>query len=265
MSPVDPALAPLLVLILTCDRSPPERLVSAHGQLTTPGRALDVRVINGHLAGDPVVDELHDPGSARWRTKRPMSRTEVAIYAGHRRAWQTLLDSDAPFALFLEDDFTVADAQRFVSVLRGAQSLLSDGRHVVKLFDFEKQRPTMAAMSRVIADVEIVRWQSPTAGMVAYLISREGARRFLRRKRIFRPVDEDLKYWWELGLDVWSVPGNPVVEASAQLGGSLVEADREQMRSRTFGRSLWGNLLTLDRKLRNSLHMASAKRRAAWR
>ena len=51
-------------------------------------------------------------------------------------------------------------------------------------------------------DVEIVNYVAPTAGMVAYLASREGAQRFLSRSQVFRRIDEDTKYYWELGLPV---------------------------------------------------------------
>ena len=64
-----------------------------------------------------------------------------------------------------------------------------------------------------------------------------------------------MKYFWELGLDIWSVPGNPVIEVSDRLGGSLVHTDRDQTKTRRLVRSIWGNLLTADRKIRTRLHL----------
>ena len=104
--------------------------------------------------------------------------------------------------------------------------------------------------------VPLVKWSAPTAGMVAYLISRAGARKLLARDRVYRQVDEDLKHYWELGLDIWSVPGNPVAEVSDKLGGSLIDDDRENLRNRVLARSLWGNVLTTERKIRTRLALA---------
>lgn len=260
MSTADSAGGAFPVFVLTCSKSPAERLLSARRQLDALSVPLDVRIVDGFLGDDPQIETFLDRRQARWRTKRQMSGAEVAIYGGHRKVWRQLIESTAEAALVLEDDFTITDEPVVIAAIMQARSLLSDGRHIVKLFDFEKRRETGVFERLRVGGVEIVRWQSPTAGAVAYLMSREAAVRLLSRERVFRPVDEDFKYWWEFGLGIWSVRGNPVVDGSRMLGGSLVEADRERMKSRSFARSLWGNLLTLDRKWRNSFHLARARR-----
>jgi GR25 family glycosyltransferase involved in LPS biosynthesis len=154
----------------------------------------------------------------------------------------------------LEDDFGFRDVGQVSRVLESWPAMLEQ-RDIVKLFDFEKRAVNRPMFSRRAGGVELVKWRSPTAGMVAYLISRQGAQKFLARDRIFRPVDEDVKYFWELGLNIWSVPGNPVIEVSEHLGGSLVNTDRDQTKTYRFVRSIWGNLLTADRKIRTRLHL----------
>ena len=47
---------------------------------------------------------------------------------------------------------------------------------------------------------EIVNYAAPTAGMVAYLVSREGAQRLLSRRHVFRQIDEDTKHFEAMAL-----------------------------------------------------------------
>lgn len=253
----------LPVFLVTCAKSPPDRLESAQRELSKLGLLEQLTVISGATAEDAEIDTLYDPKMNRKWLKRPLARAEVAIYASHRRAWQTLLDSGAGGALILEDDFLARDPHVFQNVLMHWPALLGDGRDIVKLFDFQKKRgPHVAEFSTELSGISLAKWRRPTAGMVAYLISKEGARKFLSRQRIFRQVDEDTKYYWELGLNIWSVPGCPIIDNSMNLGGSLVDQDRQAKRRRSLTRSLWGNFLSLDRKLRTRWHLALERRRS---
>lgn len=253
--------ASMIVQIITCRKSSDRRLAPALASLDVLDLACDVDVIDGYVAEDPVVDELYDPARNRRHAKRPISRTEVAVYASHRLAWQRLLDSGHAAALVLEDDFKLRDPDTVAKAVGNCGELLDQDRDIVKLFDFAKRSENRAAFSRRVAGIELIKWESPTAGMVGYLISRAGAEKFLSRKRVYRQVDEDTKYFWELGLEVWSVPGNPVVERSVDLGGSIVDAERDSMKTRSLGRSLWGNLITADRKIRTRYHLLRERMR----
>jgi glycosyl transferase family 25 len=238
------------VLVLTCSISPAERLAHALDQANTLFGAENVSVVNGMIASDPRVDQMFDPHRARLLAKRQITRSEIAAYGTHRLAWQHVLASSSVNALIFEDDFLVKNGAVVRQVFDSAEELLSEGRNIIKLFDFPRERTRNLAIRTTVAGVPLVRWQRPRAGMVGYLISRQGAERFLSRDRIFRPVDEDIKYYWETGLDVWSVTGNPVVEASHVLGGSLLEDARSSSKKRHAMRSLQGLLLNAHRNWR---------------
>lgn len=246
----------LLVLIVTCSKSPPERLVSVSKELAALNLSLKFEIVDGCIATDASVDEIYDPRRNNIRMKRPLSRIEIAVYASHRLAWQRLIDSDYAAALVFEDDFTIDDPDVVKSIILRWGDVLGEGRDIVKLFDFEKRKENRAVREAKAGDVNLVKWASPSAGMVSYVISRDGAQKFLSRQKVFRQVDEDIKYFWELGLNIWSVRQNPVSEISHKLGGSLVEFDRKKIRKRSLLRSFWGNLLAVDRKLRTRLYFA---------
>jgi GR25 family glycosyltransferase involved in LPS biosynthesis len=181
-----------------------------------------------------------------------MTAGEIAVYASHRRALRDFLDSGAEFGLILEDDFAFVDPLatpgRIAALL--AVPLRWD---IIKLYDYG---PGRGVVQRAAAgDISVVNYTAPTAGMVAYLATRRGAERLLSRPSLFRQIDEDTKYYWELAIRVYSASPNPVREISDQLGGSILAAEREALRGqRSLRRSLKGLFLTIDRKLRHRWH-----------
>ncbi|MBW3098360.1 glycosyltransferase family 25 protein [Pseudohoeflea coraliihabitans] len=251
---------PLVMQVITCRKSPERRRLSATAQLETLGLEMVTEVVDGLVDDDPVIDQLYDEVANRWRAKRPLSRSEISAYGSHRLAWQRLLANGHGAAFVVEDDFGLKDPEKVTAALSNWQALLGEGRDIVKLFDYEKRTKNRVAANRRVGELELVKWRSPTAGMVAYMVSRQGAEKLLARSKVFRQIDEDIKYFWELGLNVWSLPGNPVIEISDQLGGSLIESDRKRLKNRRLTRSIWGNLLTLDRKVRTRWHLARERK-----
>jgi glycosyl transferase family 25 len=246
---------PLLTLLVTCRISPSARIDSAQRNIAALKVPLEVEIIDGLIAEDTEVDTLYDERRNRFEMKRPLVRKEIAVYGSHRRAWERLLQSGKPAALILEDDFAIRDQATFLSVINNSANILGTNRDIVKLFDFEKKVAQLPFFQRKVDEVTLVKWSRPTAGMVAYLITREAAQKFLSRTQIWRQVDEDTKFFWELDLDIWSVPGCPVIDNSYVLGGSLIESERQRNRQRHLFRSLWGNILTVNRRLRTHYYL----------
>lgn len=202
--------------------------------------------VEGLTAHHLETTRLYDAELNRKRSKRPLAPAEVAAYASHRKALSQLLVSDAAVALVLEDDFCLTEP----AALQGRITTLLQSPvdwDILKLFDFS-QRPAVESVA--VGDMTIVSHGSPTAGMVGYLITRRGAERLLSRNMIYRQIDEDIKFFWELGLRVLSVHPNLVSEISNQLGGSLIERQRSELRfKRNWVVSLKGLGLTIARQL----------------
>ncbi|MBW3096004.1 glycosyltransferase family 25 protein [Pseudohoeflea coraliihabitans] len=248
-----------IVMVLTCAISPPQRLRSARSELAGAVPGVPVRVVDGLVEEDPAVDALFDAGRAQRLSKRPPTRREVAVYGTHRLAWQALLDSGRTTAIILEDDFKLVAPAALEALLAHLPGVLNSGLHMLKLFDYPRTRNGGWALERKFGDVSLVQWARPRAGMVGYLITAEGARRLLARERVFRVVDEDTKYFWELGLDIWSLRPLPVADGSDALGGSLLDAARNcTRRRRRLRRSLLGMVLTLHRRNRSRLAFLAA-------
>ncbi len=239
----------LETFVISVDPKDGPRRKSAQAQLD--GIGWRFRFVDGLASGSSEAMALYSPRLNRKHSKRPLTGGEVAAYASHRRALQMFLDSGASFGLILEDDFGLVAPATFA---RQVKAILKTpvAWDFIKLFDYQ---PGPIAQRRSAGDLDIVSYGEPGAGMVAYLASRAGAQKFLSRKAIFRQIDEDTKFYWELGIRVLSAVPNPVTEISDRMGGSLIEAERLRLRTaRTLRRSLKGLRIVIDRQLRHLWH-----------
>ncbi|MDX6807175.1 glycosyltransferase family 25 protein [Terrihabitans rhizophilus] len=229
--------------VITIDAADGPRRNSARAQLGALNWPL--RFVDGERAGHPDHASLYSERLNSWLLKRPLTSGEIAAYASHRRAMREFLASGAPLGLILEDDFGILEPAFFPEQIRTAIAAPLSW-DLLKLFDFSG-RP---ARERYHAgEFDIINPASPTAGMVAYLITRKGAERFLSRKQIFRQIDEDTKHYWELGLRIYSLDPNPIIERGDLAGGSHLEEGRRMARSqRSLRRSVKGNILAIYRK-----------------
>lgn len=141
--------------------------------------------------------------AARWYSDKlnrqqyykPLRNGEKGCYASHLEACQRLLASDAPALVVLEDDVRLTP--QFTAVVE-AIAALDEPWDMVKLLGREhekvrSQRPLVPGT----ALVDYLRVPSMTAG---HVISRAGAAKLLAHRQPFgRPVDVDLRFWWECG------------------------------------------------------------------
>lgn len=143
---------------------------------------------------------------------------------------------------------------------------------MLKLFDFPDSASNGAALHRDVAGETLLFPRYPKVGAVGYVLSARGAEKFLHRDRVFRPIDEDLRYYWELGLSVWTLARPLVRDGSATLGGSLLETERQAFRTARGVRGrLRFHLIGGHRRFRNLVAFAAAclglknvKLRGSW-
>lgn len=215
-----------LTLVVTVDAVSGPRRKSTSLQLDA--LAWPFQFVQGLTPQSPETIGLYDAQLNKRRCKRPLAQVEVAAYASHRKAMREFLETDQPVALILEDDFRLLDPAKFTTHMESLMAAPVEW-DILKLFDFQ-QRPVVDEVN--VGDVAIVSHGSPTTGMVGYLITRAGAEKMLGRTRVYRQIDEDIKYFWELKLRVLSVRPNLVTDISERLGGSLLEADRNEVKQK---------------------------------
>lgn len=238
-----------LTLVVSVDGKLGPRRNSARTQLARLGWPF--AFVDGLTPQCTETIAIYDARQNLRRSKRPLALTEIAAYASHRKAMRAFLDTDEPIALILEDDFHLIEPDlfrgRICAVLQAPVEW-----DILKLFDFRQRQ---AVEWFPAGDVKVVSHGSPAAGMVGYLITRRGAERMLDRPAIYRQIDEDIKFFWELELRVLSVEPNLIADNAHQLGGSLLEPERREIRrQRNWTISMKGLSLTCLRKLQYLLH-----------
>ena len=154
----------------------------------------------------------HDPDEAIVAKGRPMYPGELGCYSSHYAAWRTFLDSGAPQMLVLEDD-TIVDwgfLEKLVTL-----DLQAAGVAYLRLY---AKRP--CAFREVLRDAveqqrTLVEYLDRPLGTQGYVMTREGARRFLRHcRRVRRPLDDELDRSWEHGVACLGIFPFPVIEQS---------------------------------------------------
>ena len=216
------AMLPIFVINLDRDFARRERIVvllEAHGLKASFRKAVD-----GAELDQARIDEVYDGARNKSVFKRPLSRPEIGCYLSHFALWSEIADGDAPGAIVFEDD--IAATPGLKAVLQ-CISRIELGESVVKLY-----APNMG-LRRVRAQLPfahelVAPWVAP-ACTTGYVISRSAARKMVDQALPFaRPVDLDIKHWWEFGITVLAVSPSLVVPADRDDGS--IETGRRMTR-----------------------------------
>ena len=141
----------------------------------------------------------------------PLVAGEKGCYASHLQACQALLASPHPALVVLEDDVQLTPG--FVPALHALLPQLAQW-DLVKLIGRPREKLRhSSALTGATALVAYARVPSLTAG---HVLTRRGAQKLLASRVPFgRPVDLDLRHWWENGMQVRGL--HPAVIALAPL------------------------------------------------
>jgi glycosyl transferase family 25 len=142
-------------------------------------------------------DVLYSPALNARQFHKPLVNGEKGCYASHIALWRWLLASAHPAVVVLEDDVRLKD--EFATVCAAIAALPEDWDMVkligrAELGKAEKLRH-QAPLCPGHQLVQYRRIPSLTAG---YVLSRRGAQKLLATRVPFgRPIDVDLRHWWE--------------------------------------------------------------------
>lgn len=174
------------------------------------GTALQWSWFDAHRQLAPGL--THDPDEALVAKGRPMYPGELGCYSSHYTAWERFLETEASQLLVLEDD-TIVDwgfLEKLVRLdLRGA------GVPYLRLY---AKRP--CALREVMRDAveqqrTLVEYLDRPLGTQGYVITRDGAERFVRHcRRVRRPLDDELDRSWDHGVACLGIFPFPLIEES---------------------------------------------------
>jgi glycosyl transferase, family 25 len=118
----------------------------------------------------PAVDGSNQPPTAKG-----LSRFELACLESHKVAWRLFLQGPASHACFLEDDLHIWPG---FAGLTGSEAWIPADAHSVKL-DTYLQAVELGERRAAMGGRELARLYSRHQSSAAYILSREGAARYL--------------------------------------------------------------------------------------
>ena len=114
-------------------------------------------------------------GSRLPQTPRGLTRFELACLESHRIAWRRLLDGSDGCACIVEDDLHIWPG---FAALTESASWMPSGAHSIKL-DTYLQKVELGEKQAAVGKRQIARLHSRHQSSAAYILTREGAARYL--------------------------------------------------------------------------------------
>jgi glycosyl transferase, family 25 len=194
--------------------------------------------VNGWTLADSEVEKVYDQALNLKHGKHPLVRPEIGCYLSHIACWQKIAEGSAPGGVIFEDDFSAsADLSQIL-----AHICADDARDwdVVKLFTFDSD-PKVVRERKLGGQLRlVVPYRVPTC-LIGYVLTREAAQRLVAKSLpFFRPVDEDMKFYWEKDLRVTLVLPAPITVGDQQAVTGTIGNER---RSSKDGRGLAHHLV----------------------
>jgi len=246
---------PCPILLVNLDRSP-DRLASAVRQLAAVGLTAERLTATDGCA----IPEEELRRIARWDPGaffKPLSPGEVGCYLSHLAAAERIVREGWPLALVLEDDF--APSPELAQVLAELAPMADSLPDLVRLDGAMRGGETLLRLP--LCGARLVRYRRPPIRTTAMLWTLAGARRFVAVARpLRRPVDVQLKHWWEGGLSIASVNPPPIQLHAEQAGVSTIGERRTRSRSERLRQSAYH----LRYALRSNWEMLRRRGLRAW-
>jgi glycosyl transferase family 25 len=221
------------------------RLEEASRSLAAEGLAFErIEAVDGRLL-DATQRAALAPDNRGW-FYQPLTPGEIGCFMSHLVALRAIVARGWQVAAVFEDDFSVRPG--LAACLRELASEPAALPDVVKVFGARGRGERIRGLR---CGGAIVRSTSPPSCTTAAVWTRRGAERFLGTfGAIRRPIDVQLKHWWEHGLDVAWVDPPPVGESSRHTPASTIGGRRTPGAMARLGRLRYRTAYAMAREAR---------------
>jgi glycosyl transferase family 25 len=162
--------------------------------------------IDGVRLDEAEVEAAYDSERNARQYKRPLALPEIGCYLSHHALWRRIVERNLEGAVILEDDFeTDGDLKAVVEAIGAAPF----SGALVKLFS---RKPVMGVTVASFGEERRLVAPHRVPGLtLGYTLDRVAAEMLLANALPFtRPLDMDIKHWWEFGLPVLVVDPPPL-------------------------------------------------------
>ena len=195
--------------------------------------------VEGARLSEAEITSVYDPDKNKKLFKRPLSAPEIGCYLSHHTLWKRIGEDHYPGAVVLEDDFDADDA--LATLLREISRLELRNR-LVKLHS--EKRVSGKPVADLADGYQLIEPRNVPGQTLGYVVSREAAANLAEKALPFgRPVDMDLKHFWEFDISILMVQP-PVLHIPEAPAKSSIESARQAAKPH-------GELGTVVRLVRN--------------
>lgn len=243
------------ILVINLDRSAERWRHSATAYADAGFTVERLAAIDGETLPADEIDRVVDRNGNLRLYKRPLTAGEIGCYLSHRAAWRRIANGAAGGGYVFEDDAVPT------GLLAEAMALIEKRTpdwDVIKLFSSGGPRGRVVVSGALSLRAPAVLPAS-TAG---YAVSRCGAKKLLRSsERFSRPLDIDIKHWWEKDLRVQVIHPSVLDLDSSHLGTSVIGPQRRAVRRNALTR--FARNIRYQLRFRLHLLAGSLRRRKA--
>jgi len=194
-----------------------------------------VDAVDGMCLTQHQIEENYDAESNILKFKRPMTRPEIGCYRSHRAIWKKMQTENIAIALILEDDFDVKGP--LADICNAVLKL--DLKNCLVKFNNQKFS-TKHIIGNITENATLFCPASVQGLTTGYLLDNFGASNLLLNSAKFsRPVDMDIKHWWEMGINVLAVHPNLIFERNKKIDSSIQQS-RNIARPKSLEKRFWG-------------------------
>lgn len=199
----------------------PARWATARQRFEAVGLPMRFNAVTGRSMRGKEREPLYSPTLNSRQYYRSLQPGEIGCYASHLHIWQSLVRSNQQALAVFEDD---VQPDRALPDVLSAIERMPVPWDMVKLIGW--RRENVRSRLALLPQCQLIQYQRVPSFTSAYVITRQAAQKLLARRLPFgRPVDDDLRYWWECGLHVLGVQPYPTA-LSSQKADSMMEDRR---------------------------------------
>ena len=250
---------PVFVINMAGNTTRMDRAAAELDRLAIPFSRFEA--VDGRALPAAELARVYDPVANVARSRHPMIGGEIGCYLSHVALWEMIAAGEVEGGIILEDDFAAADdlAQVLDVIARDPGDW-----EIAKLFSARKRQKLLAPRPLVQGRAIAVPYKVPNTTL-GYAIRRDAAARLAARALpVSRPIDEDHKHFWEMGLRVALVAPPPLAFGEQSTDSGSITATRRSAKARHPGGALAHALRSVKYRLRYlvKLHWHRGLRRA---
>ncbi len=194
-----------------------------------------VSAVYGKDLSEQDIERCYDEVGNTRKYKKPLSSGEVGCYLSHIKCWQKIVDEELDYALILEDDFILDEAfNEFKSIMPKLVNW-----DFIRLA-FSCKNLGISKRETITNEHDLVYYRKVPINTLAQAVSLQGAKKLLNNtKRFSRPVDVDIKHYWELDINVLAIVP-PLIKDRQQSESVITKISGGKGRETRTG--IWRNL-----------------------